>query len=213
MVRRFLLVGGGLLGIFAIFAAIYLSVFSPEPSVPITAVLSPATSSTSVATPTESVVEQPPVVPTVETPAPPAPLGVPTSLVVRRGDQVILSAGHIGRYTFTGSKVNPPGNEPVWLDNVGSMVGSNMQTAWIAGHTQEGNSAMPFNQLGVVAPGDLIEITTETGTVSAVVDPDGVVKPTKGRVRVTNDDNVIKLISCTPDGSANVIVTAHLIES
>ncbi|MFZ2545386.1 MAG: sortase [Candidatus Saccharimonadales bacterium] len=124
-----------------------------------------------------------------------------------------MSAEHIGTYTFTGSKINPPGNEPVWLDNVGSMVGSKMQTAWIAGHTQEGNPAMPFSQLELLQPGDLIEISTEGGVVFAAVDPGGVIKPTKGRVRVTNDDNVIKLISCTPDGSANVIVTAHLIES
>ena len=150
------------------------------------------------------------------------PVDKPKSLVIRRDTDVVLSVDRIGEMAAVDTIV-PPGFDPVWLNNEGTGVGTDMKTAWITGHNIVGSTSDPFGLLGDVRPGDLVEISHSGGTVSAVVNPgmgdqpsDGVwIVPKSvndGYIVFTDDPGIVKLVSCTDDGGSNIVVTATLVK-
>jgi hypothetical protein len=169
--------------------------------------LSPLTPSSETQQPVAAPLTAPPVATN------PVPQDVPTSLTVRRGAQVIIPASHVDPFTENGD-ITPPGNGPIWLDNVGSKVGVGMGTAWIIGHTELGNTAMPFNNIGNVLPGDLVDVTVGNNGPTVTFQVDSVGPPPnvpghQGEIQLTNEPNLLKLVTCTLAGDANIMVTAH----
>lgn len=143
-----------------------------------------------------------------ESPAPVwIPVEAPTSLVIRRGSEVILASSTIDRKAVSeGETLSPNGTNLEWISNQGTGVGTDMGTAWIHGHNLQGTTSDPFGRLGMVQPGDIVEITTNGGTVSKTVR--SVDTPLKVHFELTNDPDTFKLVSCTDDGVRNIIVTA-----
>lgn len=135
------------------------------------------------------------------------PVEAPTSLVIRRGSDVILASSTIDRKAVSeGETLSPNGTNLEWISNRGTGVGTDMGTAWIHGHNLQGTTSDPFGRLGMVQPGDIVEITTNGGTVSKTVR--SVDTPLKVYFELTNDPATFKLVSCTDDGARNIIVTA-----
>lgn len=161
------------------------------------------------------------------------PVDVPTSLVIRRGAQVVLKADVIEEMSVVGYVVPPSSGNPAWLNNVGAKVGTDMNdTAWIVGHNIVGGSSDPFENLCNVLPGDIIEVTNRSGGTVYFRVNDGVgdqpglgLYKTPKKVWVNDqlvDNDVLKfnqgspgtiqLGSCTDDGNFNCLVNGTLIK-
>lgn len=140
--------------------------------------------------------------------------GVPTSIVIRRGQTTLIRSGIDGVYTPLGTTVDPPGNNPVWI-GTSSQVGTDMQTAVIAGHAEYGHAEMPFTNLGLAQPGDMIDVTVPAGIVTFMIDQTST--PDRTQMGFSPEDNTLKVISCAVRSSGqitqNVLLSAHLVSS
>lgn len=140
-------------------------------------------------------------------------LDVPTHIDIRHGQTVLIDSDIDGSYTPSGRVVYPPTNKPVLIGTY-SKVGTGMKTAVIAGHSQLGNSDMPFTNLRSVQPGDTINLTLPKGTVTFTVDPNGVSTPDKAPLVFPNQDDMLELMTCVSTrNDQNVQISAHLVAS
>lgn len=141
------------------------------------------------------------------------PIGqdIPTHIVVRRGSTVLMDSSIDGAYTPVSTTIDPPGNNPYWL-SVSSKVGDGMSIpAVIVGHTMNGNASMPFTILSEVQAGDLIDLTVPTGILTFQSDiPQN---PEKGLMGFGKEVDTVKLVTCEPIGSRNVVISGHRISS
>lgn len=144
-------------------------------------------------------------------------LSKPASMVIHRGREVILSVPELhedaAKLGANGVWViNPSSGTPAWIGNLGSMIGTDMTTAFFAGHNVYGDIPMPFYLLGSVRPGDMIEVTLQSGrAVTFEATPEGVDDQPKGVIEEQVRRKVIKLTSCTPDGKGTVSITAEAV--
>lgn len=142
------------------------------------------------------------------------PLSKPISIEIHREREVILSAPDVHEdVADLGANgvwaVNPSSGTPAWIGNLGSMIGTEMTTAFFAGHNIYGGIPMPFYRLGMVRPGDVIVVTLQSkAIVTFKVVPEEVDDWAQGMVGERIRRKVIRLTSCASDGSGVVSVTA-----
>jgi len=137
----------------------------------------------------------------------------PRSLVVYRGTEVVISVLDIAAYLvpLVGNTAvfDPSGVTPVWASNLGSAIGSVMTSTIVAGHNVYGGVESPLYRLNTVQPGDMIDVTLQSGwVVRFQVDAGGAVLGPKIVAGHELPLRTLTLRSCSPDGKSNIAVTA-----
>lgn len=138
---------------------------------------------------------------------------VPTHIIVRRGQTVLVNSDIAGVYDCPppGGTIYPPGDLP-YLLSCSSKVGDGMTIpAVLVGHTMNGNWNMPFTMLSEVQAGDLIDVSVPEGVITFQADtPED---PNKATMGFGPEPDTVKLVTCTPTGNQNVVISGHRVSS